>query len=238
MTFLLLSLGIALLPGRPRRRTRARLDVSLPLPLLASGCACVLAMALGGRVGLVLAGPLAVGAYRLTNRIIRSKRQEVDRGATALLLDLISAALATGLSVDGAIGAVDLAVSRYGDASLGQSVVPFRLVGRLLMLGSDPAQAWGELDLVDGLRPVAAAGRRCANSGARLASAFIETATELRAQHRQHQLGRAQRTGVWALLPLGLCFLPAFVCLGVVPVVLGVAGQVFGDGFGGGSTLQ
>lgn len=24
--------------------------------------------------------------------------------------------------------------------------------------------------------------------------------------------------------PLGLCFLPAFVCLGIVPVVIGLAG--------------
>jgi pilus assembly protein TadC len=33
---------------------------------------------------------------------------------------------------------------------------------------------------------------------------------------------------VWSLLPLGLCFLPAFACLGVLPVILGVAGEVFG----------
>jgi hypothetical protein len=30
------------------------------------------------------------------------------------------------------------------------------------------------------------------------------------------------------LAPLGACFLPAFVCLGVVPMVLGIAGDVFG----------
>ena len=28
--------------------------------------------------------------------------------------------------------------------------------------------------------------------------------------------------------PLGLCFLPAFVCLGIVPVVIGLAGEVLG----------
>jgi hypothetical protein len=39
-------------------------------------------------------------------------------------------------------------------------------------------------------------------------------------------LARAERVGVWTLLPLGLCFLPAFACIGVVPVVAGVAGQV------------
>jgi hypothetical protein len=29
------------------------------------------------------------------------------------------------------------------------------------------------------------------------------------------------------MAPLGLCFLPAFVCLGVVPVVLGIARTAF-----------
>ena len=38
-------------------------------------------------------------------------------------------------------------------------------------------------------------------------------------------LGKA---GVWVLAPLGVCFLPAFVCLGVVPLVLGIAGNVLG----------
>jgi hypothetical protein len=26
--------------------------------------------------------------------------------------------------------------------------------------------------------------------------------------------------------PLGLCFLPAFVCLGIIPTVVGIAGAV------------
>jgi pilus assembly protein TadC len=38
----------------------------------------------------------------------------------------------------------------------------------------------------------------------------------------------ARRAGVWVLAPLGACFLPAFLCLGVVPLVLGIAGDVFG----------
>jgi hypothetical protein len=37
-----------------------------------------------------------------------------------------------------------------------------------------------------------------------------------------------RRAGVWVLAPLGLCFLPAFVCLGVVPLVLGIAEGVLG----------
>jgi hypothetical protein len=34
-----------------------------------------------------------------------------------------------------------------------------------------------------------------------------------------------RRAGVLAAAPLGLCFLPAFVLVGVVPVVTGLAGS-------------
>ncbi|MCU1621436.1 MAG: hypothetical protein JWL79_281, partial [Frankiales bacterium] len=37
---------------------------------------------------------------------------------------------------------------------------------------------------------------------------------------------RAARAGVLAVLPLGACFLPAFVLLGVVPAVIGLAGPL------------
>jgi hypothetical protein len=30
--------------------------------------------------------------------------------------------------------------------------------------------------------------------------------------------------------PLGVCFLPAYICVGVVPVVAGLAGDVFTSG--------
>ena len=36
----------------------------------------------------------------------------------------------------------------------------------------------------------------------------------------------AQRAGVLVVLPLGLCFLPAFVLVGVVPILLGVLDDV------------
>ena len=37
---------------------------------------------------------------------------------------------------------------------------------------------------------------------------------------------RLQRSAVWLVLPLGLCFLPAFLLAGIVPVVLAVLGEV------------
>ncbi|MFD1151692.1 secretion system protein, partial [Saccharothrix hoggarensis] len=37
---------------------------------------------------------------------------------------------------------------------------------------------------------------------------------------------RAQRAAVLVAGPLALCFLPAFLCLGVAPVVIGLVGDV------------
>ena len=50
----------------------------------------------------------------------------------------------------------------------------------------------------------------------------------MRADAASHGAARAQRAGVTVLAPLGACFLPAFVCLGIVPVVAGLATSSFG----------
>jgi pilus assembly protein TadC len=70
---------------------------------------------------------------------------------------------------------------------------------------------------------VASTARRSAESGVRLARGFEVLADELRADSRAAAAARAQRAGVWAIAPLGLCFLPAFACLGIVPVIVGIA---------------
>jgi hypothetical protein len=51
-----------------------------------------------------------------------------------------------------------------------------------------------------------------------------------RARRREVREAEAaiRRAGVWVLAPLGACFLPAFVCLGVAPLVLGIAADVVG----------
>lgn len=48
---------------------------------------------------------------------------------------------------------------------------------------------------------------------------YAEAAQLRRVRHRNAER-RAAALGVKLVMPLGLCFLPAFVCLGIVPVVL------------------
>jgi pilus assembly protein TadC len=78
---------------------------------------------------------------------------------------------------------------------------------------------------------LAALGRvlvRAGESGSSVVLALQALASDSRATARAAAEAGVQRAGVWVLAPLGACFLPAFLCLGVVPLVLGIAGDVFG----------
>nr|WP_275412703.1 type II secretion system F family protein [Rhizocola hellebori] len=81
-------------------------------------------------------------------------------------------------------------------------------------------------DGFDAGRQVALAARRSSESGAALSRSLTRCADDLRAQSRDQLQARLQRSAVWLVLPLGLCFLPAFLLAGLVPVVLAVLGEV------------
>jgi pilus assembly protein TadC len=208
--------------GAVRRASPAR------LPVLGAISAATAAMLLGGRFGALLASPLAAAVALLTRRWSRvaAADRAPDTRAVAFLLDLLASVLAAGAPPELAIAGVTAAVREHGDEALKHAVEPLSRVGRLLQLGSEPAVAWAWLHPIPGYGSVADCGRRCAASGARLAGALAAVADDLRVRHQVQALARAERVGVWSLLPLGCCFLPAFVCLGVIPVILGVAGQV------------
>ena len=69
---------------------------------------------------------------------------------------------------------------------------------------------------------------RAGESGATVAGSLRTLAADSRAAARAATQAAVRAAGVWVLAPLGACFLPAFVCLGVAPLVLGIAADVFG----------
>jgi pilus assembly protein TadC len=73
---------------------------------------------------------------------------------------------------------------------------------------------------------MAAAVIRSAESGSALAAAFTRLADDQRARRSTDAEAAARRAGVLIVLPLGLCFLPAFVFAGIVPVIVAVLGDV------------
>lgn len=99
-----------------------------------------------------------------------------------------------------------------------------------MQLGADPADAWAGSATTDALDDFARAARRSAKSGAPLSDTVAELATRRRAETEDRVAAEIDRAGVLVSGPLGLCFLPAFICLGIVPVVVGLARDVLGEG--------
>jgi pilus assembly protein TadC len=100
-----------------------------------------------------------------------------------------------------------------------------RVSGRL-RLGADPEEAWAALLSDPVLAPLARTMIRAGSTGAPVAQALTRLADDATASARAASCAAARRVGVQVVAPLGLCFLPAFVLLGIVPVVAGLAAQV------------
>lgn len=154
-----------------------------------------------------------------------ARRAPPDPLAAASSFDVLAACLASGMAVSSAAAAT--AVSAPPSLA--------RLLGRaadLLALGADPATAWSSPDTapdthVDALLRLA---RRSAASGTALAQGVAELADQSRHDAADAAHACAERASVLIAGPLGLCYLPAFLCLGIVPVVVGLAGDVLRSG--------
>jgi hypothetical protein len=98
-------------------------------------------------------------------------------------------------------------------------------VGTLLALASSWDEAWAPMPSDAGLR---LALRGAWESGAAPGPALQVAANQARRRRRAAARTAAATLGTRLVLPLGLCFLPAFVLLGLVPVVLSLAGTLGG----------
>jgi pilus assembly protein TadC len=81
-----------------------------------------------------------------------------------------------------------------------------------------------------GAAPLAALLERADVSGLPAAGPVARLAADARAEWVRAATTRARRAAVVVTAPVGLCFLPAFIAVGVLPVVIGLAGGVLGGG--------
>ena len=217
------SRRIGLLRTARRRQSEVREAASAPRRrvAVAGGAALAVGLLIGGGTGLVAAGVVAVVAERLMRTAVPDQ-QQATRAALVRDLpaacDLIAVCLAAGVPVPGALAVV-------GEAAPEPLGAQLRHVAALYRLGAEARRAWDDVP-----RELAALGRalvRAGESGAAVVPALRSLAADSRAAERLAAETAVRRAGVWVLAPLGLCFLPAFLCLGVVPLVLGIAGDVF-----------
>jgi len=238
MAALLLAAATLIGPGRPVVRARLaavikptgtdrdrsvvtnRLGSSARPLLLAISAGAVPAVAggwpTGALFGLLLGGVVFVGARRFLRRRAQLGSGQVDPLLLASSWDLLAACLRGGLPVPAAVAAI--AAEIPGDAG-----PALRHTAELIALGADPVAAWVPALDHPATVQLARGARRTARSGAALAGVAETLANEVRAGADDLAEARAQRAAVAVTGPLGLCFLPAFICLGVVPVVIGLA---------------
>ena len=212
--------------GPERSDAEAGSPSSSRAPVLACALAGgAVALLLPLPIGLLLGVAVAIGGPRALDRLEpQSVRDERVRllADLPLVLDLLAACLAGGAPLPAAVRAVAAAVGGPAGRRLDTVV-------SLLAVGAPPSDAWAALagtDQDDPLAPAARALARAADGGAPVAAAVSRLAVEARAAARSQGEQAARRVGVLVVAPLGLCFLPAFVLLGVVPVVAGLAGPL------------
>ena len=187
----------------------------LPCALLAGLAAPTL---LGGVAGWVLAAPVAALVWWLAGRIedpaLARERARAARDLPHLVL-LTANALSAG-------AAATRALSLAADALPGPAADRVRPVLARLEVGAPPASVWRALAADSVLGPLGRTLARSAETGAPVADAVHALAADLAEGARAEVEDRARAVGVRAALPLGLCLLPAFLLLGIVPVVAGL----------------
>lgn len=196
----------------PKRATVLRRGAAV-----SAGLAC--ALICGGALGVVVGIIVAVGCDRMTSRLEPAADRERRARLAAdlpIAVDLLSACLRGGTSWSVAVESVSEALG----GPLGSEL---EAVAARVRLGADPADAWQALADEPALASLARMVARAADSGASLAPALRRLAQDHRRAARSAALARARAAGVRAVAPLGLCFLPAFVLLGIVPAIVGIA---------------
>jgi pilus assembly protein TadC len=203
---------------------RSRIDPTSPLTraVVCVAAGCVVVVVIGGWPGLVV-GALTGAAM---SRFLRGLESAHDRRRAAAIVaalpmgaTLLAACLRAGRPVEPSVAAVGAALG----GPLGDEFVH---VAASLALGAAPAEAWRRLLDQPATARFARTLVRTWESGAPLAETLESLAIACRATARAAAQQRAKAVGVQAAAPLGLCFLPAFVAVGLVPVIVGVVSGV------------
>ncbi|MFF2326733.1 MULTISPECIES: type II secretion system F family protein [unclassified Streptomyces] len=212
---------LAIGPGTRRRGwtvSRARVKGWVaPLAAVATGVVLI-----GGVPG-VMAG--LVGAYGIwkwqRTRCGRERRADAVEAAEMarqlpLAADLLAACISAGAGPREAAEAV-------GESLGGPVGVRLARTAAEIRLGGEPAVAWGRLGEIPGADALSRCLERAGSTGAPAAEPVARLAEAMRAERASAAVARAQRAGVLITAPVGLCFLPAFLAVGVAPVVIGLA---------------
>lgn len=235
-------------PSLPRQVRRDPLAVAWTSIQVRKPSAAETACALFGGLAtaLLVGGPAALPAgvfgsigtmVWLYRRRARSGLRESAQLSAQVppLADLFAAGLAAGLqpahaavTVAMAFGGDEPQLARHGPVDRARLTgIPllacrFHDVATALLAGADPQAAWSALSMDEATAPLAAAVIRAGRTGAPAAATVGRAAREMRDAAADALAAQVRTVGVKATGPLVLCFLPAFVFLGVLPTAVGL----------------
>jgi Flp pilus assembly protein TadB len=206
--------------GRDRPRT-GPLTLRVVGTVGAASAAALLVPGLPGMLGALLAA--AVVWWRSSTwegAAVRRRRASLE-AELPHVVDLLVAALHAGADPTDALERVAAVVDNPMKEELGGWLARLRL-------GADPVTVWSGMARHPQLGRLGTTLARSSYSGAPVAEALGRLADELSERARTEVESRVRQVEVKAAVPLGVCLLPAFVVLGVVPLVAGAASQLLG----------
>ncbi|MCC9307543.1 type II secretion system F family protein [Kitasatospora sp. RB6PN24] len=204
-------------------RTGKRIDPVVAVSVLSGA---VVAWIVPGLLGL----PAGVATAVLLRRRLPSPRPTIAQrqaredgqllSQLPLTADLLAACLGSTASPEQAAEAVARTVGEPMEGRLSA-------VAAEIALGAPPAACWERFGQhCAPLGPLARCLIRTTLSGSPPAMPLQGLAASHRAAAQRAAHARVKRAGVLATVPLGLCFLPAFVLIGIVPVMVGLVASI------------
>lgn len=202
----------------PARPASGRVALAVPSVVAVAGVA-----ALAGGTTVLVVTAVAAGGWWWSRRSAASGRQRRERARRRRdlpdALELLGGCLVAGVAPVAALQATGEAIGGSLGDDLGR-------VARAFRFGASASEAWHPYLDDPQLAALARAALRSAERGTPLARGCQRIAEEARAATRVAGEVAVRRVEAAAVIPLGLCYLPAFICLAVAPVVIGVAGEI------------
>ena len=217
--------------GRPRPR-RSRRPASRGPWLLARPTRWVSGLLSGGAVASLIGDGTGVAAGVVTavvvvvvlERVARRASPRDDRSEarqSALAADLLASVVDAGVGLPTALAEVAAALPGPIGSALQDA-------HRLGAVGAAPSRALAGLVQSDRAARLGRSLLQAQETGMPPVPVLRAAAARQRDRSRSDALRRARGAGSRAALPVGLCFLPAFVLVGVVPVVVAGFGRAIG----------
>ncbi|MFF7967496.1 type II secretion system F family protein [Streptomyces sp. NPDC007903] len=193
-----------------------------------AGVGCGVWAVVGGVFGALVGIGAGVALWRWQERRAAARpAAEMDTAAASRQLPLAAELLAA--CIEAGAGPV-VAAQAVGEALGGPVGDALARGAAEARLGGEPADAWARLTTLPGAGALARLLERADRSGLPAAEPVARLASDARSESIRAATVRARRAAVLISAPVGLCFLPAFIAVGVLPVVIGLAGGATGGG--------